>query len=253
MSARSTNARSMACVMLDVVSTMTLGLCRSASICVKSAFTTRMASLGSEPLAAAARAAASDSTSSTSTKTRHDSSSHKSPIFSNRRETSLPLSENHRLNSECALTSTKVECGYAPLCRIASRCAKALHRVVLPVPGGPCRSTTRFHAIKFGSTRLRLNSKASPAYVVSRVFTGRALETFLDAFRFPTSLDTSRVPPIVSNGSSSFASSSSSSSKTSASHWPWKSRLGSGHSLYVAMSSSPSISSPPPSSSSWNT
>jgi len=39
-----------------------------------------------------------------------------------------------------------------PWKRTARRCARALHSVVLPVPGGPCSSTTRFHAIRLGFT-----------------------------------------------------------------------------------------------------
>ena len=64
--------------------------------------------------------------------------------------------------------------------------------------------------MRFGSTPLWEKSSAFPAYLVSLSFT--------------------------------------SSPYTSDSHMPWKSRDGSTHSLYVAMSSSPSISSPAPSS-----
>lgn len=59
MSARSTNATSMAAVMLEVVSTMTFGWRRSASNWVSSALTARIASDGSDPLTAACRAASS--------------------------------------------------------------------------------------------------------------------------------------------------------------------------------------------------
>ena len=78
MSALSTNARSMASVMFEVVSTIALGLCFSPSTCVSNALTTLMASDGSAPDAAAFLAAASDSTSSISTKTSEPSSSSRS-------------------------------------------------------------------------------------------------------------------------------------------------------------------------------
>lgn len=57
MSARSTKARSTASVMLDVVSSITFGLFLRASSCVRSAFTARMASDGSDPDTAAFLAA----------------------------------------------------------------------------------------------------------------------------------------------------------------------------------------------------
>jgi len=82
-SARSTKARSMASVMLDVVIINTLGFSRSLSICVSSAFTERIASDGSEPAMAAFRAAVRLSTSSMRTQTKESSSSTCSPIFAN--------------------------------------------------------------------------------------------------------------------------------------------------------------------------
>jgi len=52
--------------------------------------------------------------------------------------------------------------------RIVSFCASALHSDVLPVPGGPCSSTTRFHAIRLLSTPASLKSSALEAYCSRR-------------------------------------------------------------------------------------
>ena len=79
-----------------------------------------------------------------SKKTKQDGSSTISLIFENSFMTSLPLSENHLLNNECALISISIddvkdddgEAGESQS-RIASFWAIALHNDVFPVPGGP--------------------------------------------------------------------------------------------------------------------
>mmetsp|Transcript_47335 Transcript_47335/g.111618 ORF Transcript_47335/g.111618 Transcript_47335/m.111618 type:complete len:279 (+) Transcript_47335:128-964(+) len=174
MSARSTKARSIASVMLEVVMTITLRFSLSWSIWVRRALTTRMASEGSLPLRADLRAAVSDSTSSMRTTTKVSSSSTRSLIESNSLFTSFPLSLNHLEKSECAFTSTNCPNLYRSDRRIDSLCARALQSDVLPVPGGPCRSTTLFQAMMFASTRLSAKYIADSAYSSRWLFTSES-------------------------------------------------------------------------------
>mmetsp|Transcript_16111 Transcript_16111/g.45594 ORF Transcript_16111/g.45594 Transcript_16111/m.45594 type:complete len:239 (-) Transcript_16111:383-1099(-) len=151
-SARSTNARSIASVILLVVKMITFLRDLSLSICVRSAFTTRIESDGSEPDTAAERAAASDSTSSIRIQTRVLLSSASSWMYEKSFPTNLPLSENHLLNRECELISSSSARVKVVFKRILSFCASAWHSDVFPVPGGPCNSTTWFHEITLWST-----------------------------------------------------------------------------------------------------
>eukprot|EP01139_Manchomonas_bermudensis_P009721 Amastigsp_a339483_8.p5 type:complete len:114 gc:universal Amastigsp_a339483_8:118-459(+) len=106
MSARSTKARSIAPVMFDVVRMHTFLNSLIASICVRSALTTRIESEGSAPESAEVRAVVSDSTSSMSTQTNASSSATISRMVAKSFMTSFPDSENHFENSEWALIST---------------------------------------------------------------------------------------------------------------------------------------------------
>lgn len=71
------------------------------------------------------------------------SSAAASSMRSNKRETSFPDSENHLEKSECELTSISWDAwGYTWASRMERRWARALQRVVFPVPGGPCSKMT---------------------------------------------------------------------------------------------------------------
>mmetsp|Transcript_1515 Transcript_1515/g.5972 ORF Transcript_1515/g.5972 Transcript_1515/m.5972 type:complete len:206 (-) Transcript_1515:277-894(-) len=163
----------MASVMLDVARMRTFGLARSASSCVSSAFTTRTESLGSAPAMAACRAPDRDSTSSMSTITSESSSATRSLMWSKSLPTSFPDSENQRENSEWLLTSSTAAHGYLPAIRSASLWASALHSVVLPVPGGPCKRMSRLSDTSVGSTPASEKSTDVAAYRSSfRLITG---------------------------------------------------------------------------------
>lgn len=55
--------------------------------------------------------------------------------------------------------------------RMASFCAKALQRLVFPVPGGPCRRTVRLKETRLGLTPFSEKSRAVSAYCSSRCLT----------------------------------------------------------------------------------
>mmetsp|Transcript_15212 Transcript_15212/g.39541 ORF Transcript_15212/g.39541 Transcript_15212/m.39541 type:complete len:336 (+) Transcript_15212:2350-3357(+) len=170
-SARSEKAASSACVMFDVASTSTFGQFLSESSCVSTAFTTRTASDGSVPFSAAAREATSDSTSSISTETNVSRSSTSSRTLAKTAPTSLPDSENHLEKSECAFSSIRCPVGKRSAVRHVSLCASARHSDVLPVPGGPWSSSSRWHDTRLVSTEAEANASAERAYERRRSFT----------------------------------------------------------------------------------
>jgi len=106
--------------------------------------------------------------------------------------TSFPDSENHFEKREWELISnsrawvylwqrwvckpTIKEVNYRWDRRIASFCARARHKEVLPVPGGPCNSTTRFQDTRFAmilsfqlGTKMRPNSQSTFASLSNSV------------------------------------------------------------------------------------
>merc|ERR1712142_733420 len=116
--------------MLEVVRISTLVCCLILSISVRRAFTTLTASLHSKPDPEFFLAAVRDSTSSMRTHTKV------LELF-----TLLLISSN-------TPSSNLLDW----ITRIVSFCARALQRLVLPVPGGPWRRTTLLTPTRTGST-----------------------------------------------------------------------------------------------------
>lgn len=73
--------------------------------------------------------------------------------------TNFPDSENHFENKLCELISTNLPRAYRSDSLIANFCARARQSEVFPVPGGPCRRTTRFQVMMLKSTSASENKR----------------------------------------------------------------------------------------------
>merc|ERR1711942_271734 len=142
----------MAPVMLEVVRIRTFGAFFMLSNWVRRALTTLKASLGSDPDIEFFLAAVSDSTSSMSTHTKDLVSSINLLISVNIFCTSLLDSENQLEKRLWELISTSWVVVYLLDNSMESFCARALHKLVLPVPGGPWSNTTLLQQTIFLST-----------------------------------------------------------------------------------------------------